>query len=42
MKQPRRYDHRHPMVADRTGDPARGTWAPKDRSKQAKRGKRRR
>lgn len=40
MTQPKRYDHNHPMVARRTGDPARGSWLPKSKDKPKRRGKR--
>ena len=34
---PRTYTHEHPMVAKRTGDPARGEWKPKAKDKPKKR-----
>lgn len=34
------YGASHPMVAQRTGDPARGQWEPKSKAKTKKRGKR--
>lgn len=43
MRPPRIYDAGHRMLVTRTGDPARGEWAPwTDRSETTKRGKRRR
>jgi hypothetical protein len=41
MKQVPTYNHTHPMVAGRTGDPARGSWTPKEKQKPRKRGQRR-
>jgi hypothetical protein len=41
MKQPKRYDETHPLVSQRTGDPARGEWIPKAlKPKAKKKGKR--
>jgi hypothetical protein len=34
------YDASHPMVAQRTGDPARGSWTPRSKDKP-KKGRRR-
>jgi hypothetical protein len=40
MKAVRYYDHTHPLVAQRTGDPARGSFTPKSKDKP-KKGRRR-
>lgn len=43
MRPPKSYGASHPMVVARTGDPARGEWAPwEDRSKATKRKNKRR
>lgn len=40
MKIARSYGASHPMVAQRTGDPARGEWTPKALKPKPKKGKR--